>query len=121
MMFPRGALPYDRIGHRESTRALQRLQVAEQCWNQLRDRRMDRHGSLQHRAGRLGIHYIEDAVDDLVTPGPEKGGTQDILALSADQHLHEALGFTLFDRAADAAHRALGDQRRLSATSHLTS
>jgi hypothetical protein len=31
------------------------------------------------------VHDVEDAVDDLVTPGPEKGGVEDLIAFGVDQ------------------------------------
>ena len=71
------------------------------------------------RCRSFGVHHVQNAVDDLVTPGPENGGTQDFLIVGIDQHLHVALGLALFDGAADAGHRASADQRRLPAASYL--
>src|SRR6516164_10390406 len=80
---------------------------------------MDRHRSLHHGVGSFGVHHVQNAVDDLATPGPENGGTQDFLVVGIDQHLHEALGLALFDSAADAAHRACCDQCMPTAASYL--
>src|SRR5271166_4351907 len=80
---------------------------------------MDWHRALQHGVGSFGVHHVQNAVNDLVTPGPKNGGAQDFLVVGIDQHLHEALGLALFDSAADASHRASADQCAFPAASYL--
>ena len=48
-------------------RSLQRLELIHHRRNKLRHHGMNVHRALYHRVGRLGIHDIEDAMDDFVT------------------------------------------------------
>jgi hypothetical protein len=58
-------------------------------------------------------------VNDLVAPGPEQRGTEDLLAVDVGQDLHEPSRFAFFDGTADAGHRARRNQGRLAAALHL--
>src|SRR5262249_55135304 len=64
------------------SRSLQRFQIPQHCWDELRHGGMNVHCPLQHGVGSLGIHHIEDAVNDLVARKPEQGGTQNLFALA---------------------------------------
>src|SRR6516162_2129379 len=63
-------------------RSLQRLEVAHHGRNKLRHGRMDVHRALHRRVGRLGIHNVENAVDDLVTRKSQERGTENLLAVA---------------------------------------
>jgi hypothetical protein len=71
--------PHDSRAFHES---LQRLEVTHHSRNQLRHRGMDVHRALHHRVRRLGVHNIENAVDDLITRESQKGGAQYLFAIS---------------------------------------
>ena len=58
-------------------------------------------------------------MNDLVAPGPEQRGAEDLLALGIGQHLHEPGCFAFFDGTADAGHRARRDQGGLAAVPYL--
>src|SRR5438105_2243570 len=73
---------------------------------------MNVHGAGDHDVRRLGIHYVEDGVDDFIAAHAEDGGSQDVAGFGVNQDLHEALRFAFFYRAADLGHGALADQRR---------
>src|SRR5947207_14490416 len=103
---------YARIGtaahiHPRSRPLPNRLQFAEHRRDELGDRRMDRHRTLQHRIRRAGIHHVDDAVDRLVTASPENRGAEDLPRFGIDDDLHQALRLAFLDRAPDAAHRPL--------------
>src|SRR6266404_4607276 len=67
-------------GRRPLRRQLwKRREVAQNRWNELRDRGMDVHRALEHGVGRLGVHDVQHAVDRLVAAGAQKGGAQDRL------------------------------------------
>ena len=57
-----------------ATKSLQRLEVTHHSRNKLRHRGMNMHRALHHRVGRLGVHNIENAVDDLVACDSQEGG-----------------------------------------------
>src|SRR5687767_8354002 len=96
---------YRRSASFETDDGLRRLKLAKHRREELRHRRMDVHGALDYVVGRLGIHYVEDRMDDLVTADAEQGGAQNSPVVGVDQDLHEAFGLALLDGAADARHR----------------
>jgi hypothetical protein len=49
-----------------TVRSLQRLELVHHGRNKLRHRGMNVHRALYHCVGRLGVHDIQDAMDDLV-------------------------------------------------------
>src|ERR1700685_1595842 len=59
-----------------AARSLQRLEIIHHGRNKLRHRGMDVHRALYHRVGRLGVHDIEYAMNNLVTFEPQEGGAQ---------------------------------------------
>src|SRR5947209_6118664 len=69
----------------------QRLQIAEQSGNELRDGRMDVHRALKKRIGRAGRHDVEETMNRFVAFGPQQRGADYPLGFGVDQHLHEAL------------------------------
>src|SRR5262245_66628688 len=77
------------------------LEVAEHGRQQLRYGRMDVHRPLHHCVGGLGVHQIEDRVDDLVAAHAKNRCAQELLAALVDQKLHEALGLALFEGSTD--------------------
>src|SRR5437016_3811234 len=97
-----------------------RLQFAEHRRDELGDRRMDRHGTLQHRIRRAGIHHVDDAVDRLVTASPEDRGSEDLPRLGIDDDLHKPLRLAFLDRAPDAAHRPMRAKQRAAAGAGLS-
>src|SRR2546421_12249654 len=52
---------------------------------------MDVHRPLQDRERRLGIHNIENAVNDLVPRKPQQRRPEDLFRFLIDQDLHETL------------------------------
>src|ERR1039458_7888177 len=46
-----------------------------------------------YRVRRLGVHRVEDGMNDLIAAHAEDGGAQDFASLRVDQDLHDALGF----------------------------
>ena len=70
------------------------------------------HRPLDHGIRRLGVHHVQDRVDDLVAADAEDGRAQDPVRLGVHQHLHEALRLALLHGAANARHRPRGDQGR---------
>ena len=55
------------IAEPSAARSLQRLEPIHHGRNKLRYRGMNVHRALYHRVRRLGVHDIEDAMNDLVT------------------------------------------------------
>ena len=91
---------------------LERLETAEHRRQQLRHGRVDMDGALHHGVGSLGVHQVEDRVDDLIAADAEDGGAEELLGLGIDQHLHEALRLALLEGAAHVLHGHLGHQGR---------
>ena len=75
---------------------------------------MNVHRALYHCVGRLGVHDIEYAMDDLVAFESQEGGAQYLFVISIDKDFHETLGLTSLIRAHDVLHRHDRDQRRLA-------
>src|ERR1700704_452970 len=100
-------------------RSLQRHEVAQHGRNELRHGRMDVHRPLQDRARSLGIHDIENAMNDLVARQPQKRSPEDLLRFLVHQDLHETLGLTLLIGAAHVLHGHGRDQRRPTALAHV--
>src|SRR5277367_84467 len=75
---------------------------------------MNVHGALYHCVGRLGVHDIEYAMDDLVTFESQEGGAQYLFVISIHKDFHETLGLTSLIRANDILHCHSRDQRRLA-------
>src|SRR5260370_42238949 len=80
---------------------------------------MDRHRPLQQGVGRLVVHEVEDPVNDLVAPGREQGGAEDLLAIDIGQYLHKPSRLAFFDGTTDAGHRARRDQGGFAAALYL--
>src|SRR5438034_4914735 len=83
--------------------------------DQLGNRRVDWHGTLQDGARDVGIHHVEDAVNGFVATGAKDGPAEDALRLRVDDYLHEPLRFVLLDGPCDAAHWSLADKERPAA------
>src|SRR5687767_5970930 len=80
---------------------------------------MNVHRAADDRPGRLRVHHVEDRVNDLVAAGAEDRGAQDGAVLGIDRDLHESLRLALLDRACDARHRPLADERLAPALANL--
>ena len=80
---------------------------------------MNVHRALYHRVRRLGIHSIENAVDDLIAGESQEGGAEYLLTVSIHQDFHEPRGLTSLFRATDAFHRQGREQRRLAGLANL--
>ena len=91
------------------------LELTEHRWNEFRDRRVDRHGTLKHRVEGTGIHDVDDAVYCLITARAEDCRPQDPPGLRVDGNLHETLRLALLDRPSNTAHRALRAEQRPAA------
>src|SRR5262249_4655153 len=94
--------------------SLQWLEVIHHSRNKLRHGGMNVHRALHHRVGRLGVHNIENAVNDLVTFEAEEGGAQYLFAISIHQDFHEPLGLAFLICAADIFHSQYGNERGLA-------
>jgi hypothetical protein len=97
-----------------TARSLQRLELIHHSRNKLRHRWMNVHRALYHSVGRLGVHDIEHAMDDLVTLKSQEGGAQYLFVISIHKDFHETLGLTSLIRAHDVLHCHGRDQRRLA-------
>jgi len=51
------------------------------------------HGAPKRRVGRLGIHDVENAVDDLVAADAEDGGPENLVAVSVNDDFDKPLSF----------------------------
>ena len=83
----------------------QRHEIAEQRRDELRHRRMDMHGALQDRVGRLGVHGVEHAVDRLVAarcPGTSRRGSASVSASTSI--FMKPCGLALLEGARDVLH-----------------
>src|SRR5690348_11574687 len=97
-----------------ATKSLQWLEGTHHSRNKLRHCGMNVHRALHHRVGRLGVHNIENAVDDLVTCESQEGGAQYLFAISIHQDFHEPLGLAVLICAADILHSQCRNQRGLA-------
>src|SRR5262245_6878095 len=87
-----------------SRRSPQRHEILQHGRNEFRDRWVNVHRAPQDRGRRLGIHDIENAVNDLVARNSEQRRTENLLRLLVDQDLHEALGLAFLVGPADVLH-----------------
>src|SRR5262249_14456370 len=94
--------------------SLQWLEVIHHSRNKLRHRGMNVHRALHHCVGRLGVHNIENAMDDLVTCESEEGGAQYLFAISIHEYFHETLCLAFLICAAAIFHSQCGNQRGLA-------
>ena len=53
------------------------------------------HGAADHRVGSIGVHHVQDRVDDLVAADTGNGDVEDALRFRVHEHLHEALRLAL--------------------------
>jgi hypothetical protein len=67
----------------------------------------------------LGVHSIENAMDDLIACESQEGGAQYLLTVSIYQDFHKPRGLTSRFRATDAFHRQGREQRRLAGLANL--
>src|ERR1700733_995073 len=74
-----------------AARSLQRLELIHHSRNKFRHCGMNVHRALYHRVGRLGVHDIEYAMDDLVTFESQEGGAQYLFIIAIDKDFHETL------------------------------
>src|SRR6266853_3209266 len=95
-------------------RSLQRLELIHHSRNKLRHCGMNMHRALYHCVGRLGVHDIEYAMDDLVTFESQEGGPQYLFVITIHKEFHETLGLTSLIRAHDVLHWHGRDQRSLA-------
>ena len=72
-----------------------------------------------HGKGSLGVHEIDDAVDDLVACKSKERGTENLFAVSIRQDFREALGLALLKRATDVFHQHCRNQRGLAGLAYL--
>lgn len=82
----------------------------DHSWNELRDRRVDRHGPLKGAIWCADIDGVEYAVNGLVTARPQYRSTQDLAGLGIGDDLHEPERLTFFYSAANARHRPRADE-----------
>src|SRR4249919_2615826 len=100
-------------GRRSADRLRSRgLEVEEQCWKELGDRRMDGYRPAQDVQRDVRVHDVDHAVDRFIAPGAENRGTEDLPRLRIGDDLHEALRLALLDGAADAGHGTLAREER---------
>ena len=60
--------------------------------------------------GAVGVHGVEQRVDNFVAADAEQGRAEDSLGLGVDQNFHETLGLAALLGAPDARHLHLADQ-----------
>src|SRR5512144_1269443 len=108
---PRWLRPRSRPWGVAGTLGVERLELAEHGWDELRNGWVDVHRPLNDGVRRLRIHDVQNRMNYLVTTGAQDGGAQDLARLRVDDDLHEALRFTFLDGPADFGHRALADER----------
>src|ERR1700730_5166262 len=90
------------------------LELSQDGGNELGNGRMYVHGTLKRRVRHLGIHDIENAVDDLVAAAAEDGGPENLLCVGIDDDFDEALRLSLLDGARHPSHWPSSDQDALS-------
>jgi len=99
--------------------SLKWLEISQHRGDQFRHGGVNVHGPLDHRVRCLGVHDIQDGMDDLVASDAEDGCSQDFLRFSIHQNFHKPLSFAFLHRSADAGHGPCGHQRLLSRLLHL--
>ena len=63
---------------------------------------MNVHGALDHRIRRLGVHHIEDRMNNLIAFDAQERRAEDLFGPGVDHNFHESLRLALLHRAADA-------------------
>src|SRR5262249_39717561 len=92
------------------SRSLQRLQLAEHGGDQFCDSGMNVHGALNHRVWRVGVHHVEERMNDLVALDSQKRRAKDFFGFGVHQNFHESVRLAFFPRTADLRHRTLSNQ-----------
>ena len=75
---------------------------------------MDVHGSLHDRIGGLGIHEVQDTVDNLITASPQNGGAENALRLRINEDFHESPCIALLHCSRDVRHGHLANEHALA-------
>src|SRR5262245_44252835 len=73
---------------RGSALSLQRLKLAHHGGKQLRHGRMDMHRPPEDGVGRLGVHEVEQRMDDLVRANSKQRCTEDKPRVLVDENFH---------------------------------